>query len=70
MYLKAHIKKYVPMAFPGGKGAKEEETLLLFYYPRLIIPMESRMIGTEAWIWGSLLFFILIILSFGLLICP
>lgn len=48
MYLKAHIKKYVPMAFPGGRGAKEEETLLLFYYPRLIIPMESRMIGTEA----------------------
>lgn len=48
MYLKAHIKKYVPMAFPGERGAKEEKALLLFYYLRLIVLMESRMINTEA----------------------
>lgn len=48
MYLKAYIKTYVPMAFPGGRSAKEEEALLLFYSLRLIITMESRMISTEA----------------------
>lgn len=42
------MKKYIPVAFPRGSGAKEEKALLLFYYQRLLIPMEVRMIDAKA----------------------